>query len=563
MTSPQPLRVGLLLDSLELRSWVVRVIREVEESPYAEIVLVVLNTAPAQKIGRLRRLWLRREYLLYAAYRRLDRRLFRLQPDAFEAVDASPLLEGKPVLEVDPLRKRYSDYFRPDGLERIHSFDLDLALRFGFRILRGKALEIARHGVWSFHHGDIRDFRGGPPGFWEVMTGAPVTGSVLQRLTEELDAGEILYRSYAPTHRRSVERNNEHLYWKSAAFVGRTLRRLAEEGPEAIEPLHDPRPPGPLNRKPSNLAVLPVLTRFALRAGTEKVAEMATRSQWLLGYRLSDEERPGPEAAAGLRPIFPPRDRYWADPFPLRVGGRTFVFVEEYLYRRKRGRVAVLEIDDGGRVSPLGTVLETTHHLSYPFVFQWRGEVFVIPESSAARTVDLYRCRSFPGEWTHEARLFEDLYAVDATLWQEDSRWWLFMNLAEKGAVHARDELCLFHSESPLGPWRPHRRNPVVSDVRCARPAGRLFRWQGDLYRPAQDCSRRYGYAIVFQKVLELSPSVYREETVARIEPDWRSGLLATHTYNREGRLTVVDGMRRVVKGVTVGSRPFRPRDSH
>ena len=95
-------------------------------------------------------------------------------------------------------------------------------------------------------------------------------------------------------------------------------------------------------------------------------------------------------------------------------------------------------------------------------------------------------------------------------------------------------------------PIKAHPRNPVCSDARHARPAGRLFRWRGDLFRPAQDCARRYGHAIVFNKVLRLDASSYEERVVSRIPPKWSPGLLATHTFNRIGGLTVVDGMRRI-----------------
>ena len=68
---------------------------------------------------------------------------------------------------------------------RIHN--LDVAISFGFRILKGRALRIAKHGVWSYHHGDNHINRGGPAGFWEVLEGSPVIGSVLQVLDEDLD----------------------------------------------------------------------------------------------------------------------------------------------------------------------------------------------------------------------------------------------------------------------------------------------------------------------------------------------------------------------------------------
>jgi hypothetical protein len=85
----------------------------------------------------------------------------------------------------------------------------------------------------------------------------------------------------------------------------------------------------------------------------------------------------------------------------------------------------------------------------------------------------------------------------------------------------------------------------VKSDARSARPAGRIFEWQGSCYRPAQDCSKRYGYATIFHQILSLDEERYEEKEVSRILPHWEKGLLGTHTWNCAGELVVMDGLRR------------------
>lgn len=119
----------------------------------------------------------------------------------------------------------------------------------------------------------------------------------------------------------------------------------------------------------------------------------------------------------------------------------------------------------------------------------------------------------------------------------------MFVNQGVAGSQR-HDELFLYLAERPEGPWRLHPQAPIKSDVRGARPAGRPFRWRGQLYRPAQDCSERYGGELVFQRVLELTPTSYREVEASRAGPRWRPGLLATHTFNHCPGLTVVDALR-------------------
>jgi hypothetical protein len=143
----------------------------------------------------------------------------------------------------------------------------------------------------------------------------------------------------------------------------------------------------------------------------------------------------------------------------------------------------------------------------------------------------------------------DNVAAVDSTLYEHDGRLWLFANIAQLG-VSVEDELYLFYSDSLFGTWHEHPLNPVVSDVRRARPAGRLFLRDGHLIRPGQDSSRTYGGAVVFNRVDVLTETEYRETPVGRIEKDWRSGNLGTHCYTADSVYEVVDGRGRRLRPI-------------
>jgi hypothetical protein len=185
-------------------------------------------------------------------------------------------------------------------------------------------------------------------------------------------------------------------------------------------------------------------------------------------------------------------------------------------------------------------VLEREFHLSYPYTFEWRGERFMIPESVANRSVDLYRAVKAPYEWEFDRVLHADVSLLDATVVEIEGRWWMFAGTVTRGGSRC-DELNIYHADSPLGPWVPHRRNPVVSDVRHARPAGKPFQVNGGWYRPAQDCSRGYGYAIAIRRIVRLDPNEFVEETVSSLTPEWDPRVVATHTVNAIDGLTVID----------------------
>jgi hypothetical protein len=538
------LRVGLLIDSLRQPQWVRTIIEDIQSSNFSRLSLIVENgDVDRPERGRLRKIVKNRQRLAYVLYTRIDERLFRKGPDAFTEVSIADLVSDVPTMRVTPIKKRFSDYFREEDVAAIRQHDLDVVLRLGFRILRGDALKIARYGVWSYHHGDNLVNRGGPAGFWEVMEGEPTTGSVLQVLNDELDNGRVIYRSHAPTDTRSVHRNKDNFYRKSATFVVRKLKDVAERGPAALE---DPAGTAftpytrRLYREPSNVEMIRAGLRLAGRFATDKVRDLAFLDQWALAYRMHPGSTGPDPGFHRFRLLLPPRDRFWADPFPVFDNGRHYIFVEELPFSTNVGHISVLELDEHGTVKGSTRVIAKPHHLSYPFIFEWKGERFMIPETGANRSIEVYRARAFPHEWELETVLMEGAYAVDATLADVNGSWWMFVNMAVEGAINT-DELHIFQAPSPFGPWRAHRRNPVKSDGRCARPAGRLFEWRGELYRPSQDCSGRYGSAIVINKITQLSECEYREVTVSRIEPKWAPNLLATHTLNSTHGLTVAD----------------------
>jgi len=72
-----------------------------------------------------------------------------------------------------------------------HLEGTDIAIRFGFGIVMGDALTAPKYGMLSFHHGDLRRYRGRPAGFHEFARGERSVGVTVQRLNESLDGGDI------------------------------------------------------------------------------------------------------------------------------------------------------------------------------------------------------------------------------------------------------------------------------------------------------------------------------------------------------------------------------------
>ena len=290
----------------------------------------------------------------------------------------------------------------------------------------------------------------------------------------------------------------------------------------------------------------------ALRKPLDARAERTHWPQWvLLAGRCPRDAWAHPDPSA-LTPLLPPPDRFWADPFAWSESGRDCIFMEEYPFASARGRISVLEL--GADLRPLGPavpVLETDHHLSYPFLFRHEGALYMVPESSAAGRVDLYRCSAFPHGWTRVGALIEGLAAADATLFEHQGRWWLLCS-ARLGGARLNDSLFAFHADSPCSTdWRPHPMNPLVRDWAGARPAGRVFvDEQGRLLRPGQVSVPRYGYGLALHEVLELSPERYRERRVWQCTGPAAGGWRGLHHLDWHAGLLVMDAGRLIPRAV-------------
>jgi hypothetical protein len=233
--------------------------------------------------------------------------------------------------------------------------------------------------------------------------------------------------------------------------------------------------------------------------------------------------------------------RYLADPFGVAHDHGVTILAEDYDHGTGRGYIARIEADDPGPPEP---VIRMPEHMSYPYLFQYRGELYCIPESCERRQVRLYRADPSLSTWTPVAVLIDGFAAVDSTVFEHEGRFWLLCTDQDTCSWSA---LHVFHAPDLLGPWSPHAANPVKTDVRSSRPAGKPFVHDGALYRPAQDCSRTYGGAVAINRVLRLTPTEFAEEVVRVIEPDadgpFPDGL---HTLAAAGNVTLIDGKRMI-----------------
>lgn len=518
MPPPAKLAVEVVVSSRVVPGWVadaIDCIRDAEDATVARVV--VLDDPRPRRPSRIAR-------LLLGSYDRIDDLVFGQDGDVMQARDLGPSV-GRTATG--------------DGSQ------VDIVLRLDDGAVQ-TPVTMPRFGIWTMEHAaDLRDRKrasalGLAPGAAEMLLGRTITTTRLVATTAT--GRHVLGQVVSRVDRVSARRGARGHAVKLPSLIARTLHRVREDSqlPSPSLAASDGSTDGVEPRLGTSTVALG-LSRIVTGYVRGFVHRKFAPPRWVVAVARGDHE-PRPDDGA-FRFLHAPDGRDWADPFQLETPDARLLFVEEYLRSAHRGRLAVVELDDSARGwCSVDTILDQPTHLSYPFVFRFQDQWYLLPEQAATGRLELYVADAFPRTWRwHSTAL--SLPASDATIAEVDGRWWMFTAIRPRGGS-AADEMHIFHAESPLGPWIPHKRNPVVSDIRYARSAGRVYEHEGAWYRVAQDGAVNYGHSIAIIRIDRVDTDEYRESLVDVIQPDWAPGLMGTHTINRTPGLTVVDAMR-------------------
>jgi hypothetical protein len=495
------LQVAARVESPEVPAWAAAVLRKV--APVADVVLIV--AVPASAPSSLR-----------DAYLRYDRRFLRLGLDPLAPDDSFDF-------DVRALAGQ------EDAAAAILAAGVDLVLDLCTRP-DSTLPAFGRFGTWRVRLGspDVRDLLALRRHAQNVFA-----LDIVARLGDGQEL--LLERSISAIDPVSTSRTVEPALWKATAMLERSVRRTCEAGALAGTQTLDASGADAA----SPLGMFGFTVASLVRLVRRRVARVLWQDEWFLAARVR-----GPNHSNGFRRLPQAANGYRADPFVFEHGGRVYLFFEEFDYARGVGHVSVGVLDPDGRLERITPCLVPDFHVSYPGVFEHDGSIYMIPETAARQKISLYRAVDFPTSWQLVGDLVSGIRAVDPTAYFDGERWWLFASVYERGAP-VGDELFLWSADSLTGEWVPHRCNPVVSDVRCARPAGMLYRRGDDLIRPAQDGSRGYGSGMTLRRVVELTRESYLEETVGAIDASWLPNARMTHTVNRTDSFEVTDGEAR------------------
>jgi hypothetical protein len=196
-----------------------------------------------------------------------------------------------------------------------------------------------------------------------------------------------------------------------------------------------------------------------------------------------------------------------ADPFMIQRGYTWYMFFEILNVKSKKGEIGLAISNDAFDWKYDQIVLSERYHLSYPYVFVWENEYYMIPESGDAESVRLYKAEDFPKKWAYIKTIISGKY-LDSSIFYYHEKWWLF-------TAQGDENLFLFYSDNLMGLWKEHPQSPLISgNPHISRPGGRVLQVDGKIIRFAQDDRPKYGLKVHAFEITELSPEAYKEKMV-------------------------------------------------
>lgn len=547
-------KIGLMVDNSVVPGYLAELVSQIEASDDLELTIVIEHARAdtergAQRfIGLFRREGIRSAVarLFFAILTKLERYFFVRKAENRQLLETHDLSDRYPVIRIAPIVSKSGFVFRfgAEDIAKLKDLQLDVLIRGGSGILRGDILRVARKGIISLHHADNRVNRGGPAGFWEVRHEVPGTGFIVQRLSEELDGGEVLFRGSFATE-GSYFRNQQYLYARSIPYLTSVLRQIAEGREQVIEDrVYD----GVLYKSPLVLDQVAYLFGMARRLTHKVLRKLLFRHRWEVAIVTAASWRSAVLWRA--KPVKAPAGSWIADPFLFEDGGETWMLAERYVEAKSRGVIALFrKVSGKPEFAYVEDVLEEPFHLSFPFVFRHGGDLFMIPESADARQVRLYKADGGPHHWTLASVLIDNVDAVDTMVVPaSDGNLGLLTSIKRASCGSFNGELHGYLGSAPDGPWIALS-DPVSVSASLGRNGGMIDAPDG-FYRVAQSPGfGEYGKCANVTRIDSLDNLGLDETLVQVIQPafdprvervhhiSWHNGLLAFDKYARRSRI--------------------------
>jgi len=550
LTKNNKIRAGLIIDDCDQSSSVLEIYKNSTNAKNYEICCLIIQSKKEKNINLFLKIvrFINKNgleklisLLLFKIIRFLEKKI-ALRNKKFRYFFKKYKIDNFPIKKIIVSPKISNSgfiyHYTENDLKKINNEKLDILIRAGSGILKGKILNLCSLGILSFHHGNNDFYRGGPPAFWEVYKKEPSTGFIIQKLNSELDGGDVIFKGSIPTSGYYIL-NLIKIYRKSIFFMNSVLEKIGRDKSYSYT-----YPKKPYYNRLFITPSLYELIIYSLKTAFYFINKINYKLQpkkliWNVAYQFSDNWK-----SSVLRKsivIQNPKNRFLADPFIYIKDNNYYCFVEDYNLVKKKGSISIYKITNNG-YEFISEIISEEFHLSFPYIFEFNKSLYLCPESNSINEIRLYKCKKFPYEWEYHSTIMKNVRAVDNMIIKYKNLWWLLTNIDSANVGDTSSELHIFSSKSPLTKnWKPHKLNPVIFNAIKARNGG-FIKKDGSIYRVHQKQGfSLYGESMGISKIIEINNHTYEEQEIFNIKPEFFKGIVSTHTINSSGNLTVFD----------------------
>ncbi len=518
------MRIGIFLNSIDQpENWELYLLKKIQQTPNLQLTLLLTNTNKLKKTFP--------SFLLNWQISK-ETALTNIKIDLTEQETISRKeMEALPKLIIDPSEERLKMG------TNIQKYKLDVLIDLTIGAINKEWAACSKFGLWYLHFGNLSIGQLAPLGYWETFLKLPLTEIYLLKQLSEQNSQYILNHGHYYRW-ETWSKNNSSLLDHVAGLV---VKSLSEYHPSTT---YQTLPSTSLQYKiPSFGQSLKYLFQFWKDYWKEQFNKKTNfnAQRWTLfvgkGQFLKAD-------LSELIRIPLPKNEFWADPFFFEYKKELYIFFECYPSHTKKGVICCGKFKNN-QLQQIETVLDLPYHLSYPFIFEEEGIIYMIPETCKNEQLEIYKCSSFPNKWELFSTGFLGESVVDTTYYKDiNGNRWLFLNKAIRNNGH-NTELHIFQIDSlKLNSIRPHAKNPVIIDARKARNGGAIFLDGDKVIRPSQNNSMGiYGYGLNLNQIIKLTLEEYEEKIVKQIFPDFQKNLTATHHLHQHQHHFIIDGI--------------------
>ena len=507
------IRAAIILDNLKISKWQLDALNLVDDLIDTKLILNCKNTKIKKNITK---------NFLYFIINFFSLRNHETKKSYFRP-------KATTVLSFNSNYEEHWQVIPDQTIKELKEKKIEIIIKFGMNLLKTEGY-LSNYKIFSFHHGDPSKFRGRPAGFYEILNNKNKVGIVVQEISNNIDAGKIYAFAETKVLNFSYKQTALNFYSISKFLLRKAVMNWKKGHVVQI------KTNGQKFSLPSNSQVLMFIFKTSVNLVKKLVLGIFYEKRWKIGIGLTDIrfDRSNTVSEDNLQEI-PILKKYsfYADPFYSSNGS----VVRFEGLNKKTGKGSILEVLVDSTLKQ--KVILSGNHYSYPFSFRKNNHEYIFPEVARHSAPYYYSARTgvvskkiIPG--------LSGQRIVDGTLFKYKGFWYLFFGTKDGVKDNSLSVLRLWVSKNLEEDFKPHPSDPVSINPGFARMGGKLVSKDGSLFRFGQNNEGQYGGSLIILKIIELSPTSYKEIQCGEIKMKYGHG---PHTidFNPLQRAFVLD----------------------